>query len=62
MKGGAKTMKNNLDKTAINLACKRLERELKLKSGRVPSLYLDGYRNAINDFLWDYAGLTSQKK
>ena len=49
-----KTNKLKIDERAVKVALDRLAREIKIKSGLAPAMYLTGYHEAIADFIWDY--------
>ena len=49
-------MKPQIDERAVKIAMDRLAREITLRKGIIPDTFLFGYREAIGDFIWDYAG------
>lgn len=49
-------MLKNIDYRAIEISINRLKREIKLKKNIVPGWYLQGYHEAICNFVWDYTG------
>jgi len=47
--------KPKVDERAIKVAADRLVREIKIKKNLDMHWYLEGYKEAIFDFVWDYA-------
>jgi len=48
--------KQDIDERAVDVAKARLEREIEIRSKS--DEFMEGYREAILDFLWDYVGKT----
>lgn len=47
---------SKIDERAVKIAEKRLARQIRLREDKAHGWYLQGYYEAICDFIWDYTG------